>query len=164
MSHKHPSLGADLGQCCRHGFTKASGKDQIILAAVQLSTHPAGAVHDPSRREFRNEQVLGPLAIELQQVDLVDPDVGEHVSHGHASPEGFWYDQDEHEWVMVLQGAARLQLEDRTIDLGHGDYINLPAHTKHRVQWTTTDQPTIWLAIFYKSLAFPTFDIPVSNE
>ena len=73
------------------------------------------------------------------------------VSHGHASPEGFWYDQDEHEWVMVLQGAARLQLEDRTIDLGPGDHINLPAHTKHRVEWTTNDQPTIWLAVFYKS-------------
>ena len=86
------------------------------------------------------------------------------VSHGHASPEWFWYDQDEHEWVMVLQGSARLQLEDRTLELGPGDYINLPAHTKHRVQWTTNDQPTIWLAIFYKSLAFPAFDIPVSNE
>ena len=73
------------------------------------------------------------------------------VSHGHASPEGFWYDQDEHEWVMVLQGSARLQLEDRTLELGPGDYINLPAHIKHRVQWTTNDQPTIWLAIFYKS-------------
>ena len=85
------------------------------------------------------------------------------VSHGHASPEGFWYDQDEHEWVMVLQGAARLQLEDRTIDLGPGDYINLPAHTKHRVQWTTTDQPTIWLAIFYKPQAPPTFDIRAAN-
>jgi cupin 2 domain-containing protein len=42
------------------------------------------------------------------------------VSHSHASPEGFWYDQDDHEWVVVLQGAARLQLEDRTIDLGPG--------------------------------------------
>ena len=73
------------------------------------------------------------------------------VSHGHASPEGFWYDQDEHEWVVVLQGAARLQIEDRTIDLGPGDHINLPAHTKHRVEWKTTDQPTIWLAVFYKS-------------
>ena len=73
------------------------------------------------------------------------------VSHGHASPEWFWYDQDEHEWVMVLQGSARLQLEDRTLELGPGDYINLPAHTKHRVEWTTPDQPTIWLAIFYKS-------------
>ena len=73
------------------------------------------------------------------------------VSYGHASPEGFWYDQDEHEWVMVLQGAARLQLEGKTVDLGPGDHINLPAHTKHRVEWTTNDQPTIWLAIFYKS-------------
>ena len=85
------------------------------------------------------------------------------VSHGHASPEGFWYDQDDYEWVMVLQGAARLQLEDRTIDLGPGDYINLPAHTKHRVEWTTNDQPTIWLAIFYKPQAPPTFDIRAAN-
>jgi cupin 2 domain-containing protein len=85
------------------------------------------------------------------------------VSHGHASPEGFWYDQDDYEWVMVLQGAARLQLEDRTIDLGPGDHINLPAHTKHRVEWTTNDQPTIWLAIFYKPQAPPTFDIRAAN-
>ena len=86
------------------------------------------------------------------------------ISDGHTSPKGPWYDKDEHEWVVVLQGSARLQLVDRTIELGAGDYINLPAHTKHRVQWTTYDQPTTWLAIFCKSLAFPTFDIPVSNE
>jgi cupin 2 domain-containing protein len=73
------------------------------------------------------------------------------VTLGQQSPKGFWYDQDEHEWVVVLQGAARLQLEDKTIELGPGDHINLPAHTKHRVEWTTTDQPTIWLAVFYKS-------------
>jgi cupin 2 domain-containing protein len=85
------------------------------------------------------------------------------VSHGHASPEGFWYDQDEHEWVVVLQGAARLQLEDKTVNLGPGDHINLPAHTKHRVEWTTNDQPTIWLAIFYKPQAPPTFDIRAAN-
>ena len=71
------------------------------------------------------------------------------VSHGHASPEGFWYDQDEHEWVMVLQGAARLQLEDKTVDLRPGDHINLPAHTKHRVEWTKRDEQTVWLAVFY---------------
>lgn len=47
------------------------------------------------------------------------------VSHGHASLEGFWYDQDEHEWVTVLQGSARLQLEDRTIELVPGDYIRV---------------------------------------
>ena len=84
-------------------------------------------------------------------IQAADVRIERIVSYGHASPEGFWYDQDEHEWLVVLQGAARLQLEDRTVDLGRGDHINLPAHTKHQVEWTTNDQPTIWLAIFYKS-------------
>lgn len=72
------------------------------------------------------------------------------VSHGHASPDGFWYDQNEHEWVIVLQGAARLQFEDSVVELKLGDFVNIPAHKKHRVEWTTPDGPTIWLAVFYK--------------
>lgn len=72
------------------------------------------------------------------------------VSHGHTSPDGFWYDQDQHEWVIVLQGAARLRFEDRIVELKPGDFVNIPAHRKHRVDWTTRDEPTIWLAVFYK--------------
>ena len=76
------------------------------------------------------------------------------VSTGQTSPENFWYDQDENEWVVVLQGSAVLsvQNEDGTItktELNSGDYINLPAHTKHRVDYTDTKTETIWLAIFY---------------
>jgi cupin 2 domain-containing protein len=71
------------------------------------------------------------------------------VSHGHASPEGFWYDQDQHESVVVLKGAARLRFEDETIELKPGDFIAIPAHKKHRVDWTTPDEPTIWLAVHY---------------
>src|SRR5258708_27007507 len=71
------------------------------------------------------------------------------VSHGHASPEGFWYDQDQHEWVLVLKGAARLQFGDETVEMKPGDFVNIPAHKKHRVNWTTPDEPTIWLAVFY---------------
>ena len=73
------------------------------------------------------------------------------ISKGHASPNGFWYDQSEHEWVIVLQGEALLQLEGETepVRLRSGDYINLPAHVKHRVEWTDTDVETIWLAVFY---------------
>ena len=71
------------------------------------------------------------------------------VSHGHASPDGFWYDQDRHEWVIVLKGAARLRFEDEMIELRPGDYVNIPAHRKHRVEWTTPDEPTVWLAVFY---------------
>ena len=71
------------------------------------------------------------------------------VSHGHASPAGFWYDQEQHEWVTVLKGAARLQFEDQVIEMKPGDFVNIPAHKKHRVEWTTTDEPTIWLAVHY---------------
>jgi cupin 2 domain-containing protein len=71
------------------------------------------------------------------------------VSHGHASPDGFWYDQDENEWVLIVQGAARLQFENETIELKPGDWINIAAHRKHRVEWTSPNELTIWLAVFY---------------
>jgi len=73
-------------------------------------------------------------------------------SHGHASPEGFWYDQAEHEWVVVLKGAARLRFEDESsaIELKPGDSLNIAAHRRHRVEWTTPEEPTVWLAVHYK--------------
>jgi cupin 2 domain-containing protein len=73
------------------------------------------------------------------------------ISDGHASPEGFWYDQDQHEWVVVLTGAARLRFEDDTVELKPDDFVNIPAHRKHRVEWTTPDEPTVWLAVFYRT-------------
>ena len=75
------------------------------------------------------------------------------VSHGHVSPDGFWYDQDQHEWVIVLRGAARIRFEDRTIEMKPGDFVNIPAHQKHRVEWTTPAESTIWLAVFYGEAA-----------
>lgn len=71
------------------------------------------------------------------------------VSFGNVSPEGFWYDQGQHEWVLVIQGAARLQFEDQTLEMKSGDFVNIPAHKKHRIAWTTPDEPTIWLAVHY---------------
>ena len=71
------------------------------------------------------------------------------VSTGHASPPDFWYDQEQDEWVLVLKGAARLRYadDDRTVDLMPGDFVNIPAHRKHRVEWTM--DTTIWLAVHY---------------
>lgn len=73
------------------------------------------------------------------------------VSFGHASPDGYWYDQVENEWVILLQGQARLRIDGQAdaMELGVGDYVNIPAHQRHRVEWTTPGQPTIWLAVFY---------------
>jgi cupin 2 domain-containing protein len=73
------------------------------------------------------------------------------VSHGHASAAGFWYDQDQDEWVLVLRGAARLRFEgqDRLCEMKPGDFLNIPAHARHRVEWTTPDEPTVWLALHH---------------
>ena len=75
------------------------------------------------------------------------------ISHGQSSPEGFWYDQDDHEWVLLLQGAAKLRFENpaTVFDLIPGMHVLVPAHTRHRVDWTDQTQTTIWLAIYYGS-------------
>lgn len=84
---------------------------------------------------------------------------GEHVrierivSYGHASPPGFWYDQPQHEWVIVLRGRARLRVGDEVVELEPGGFVNIPAHVKHRVEWTAAGEPTIWLAVHYAARA-----------
>jgi cupin 2 domain-containing protein len=73
------------------------------------------------------------------------------ISQSHATTEGEWYDQDKNEWVLVLKGNAGLLFEgnDKTIIMKTGDYINIPAHRKHRVEWTDPEEETIWLAVHY---------------
>jgi cupin 2 domain-containing protein len=73
------------------------------------------------------------------------------VSQGHCSPQVFWYDQDEHEWVIVLQGDAVIQFEGdaESVELRPGSYVNIPAHARHRVVKTSPTQQTVWLAIHY---------------
>jgi cupin 2 domain-containing protein len=73
------------------------------------------------------------------------------VSRGHASPEGFWYDQPRNEWVMVVKGEAVLRFEQsgHTIRMKPGDHVNIIAGERHRVDWTSGSEDTIWLAVFY---------------
>lgn len=71
------------------------------------------------------------------------------VSRGHVTAEGYWYDQDWDEWVILLQGQAVIVYEqdNQRIRLNPGDYLLIPAHTRHRVDWTAADVDTVWLAI-----------------
>ena len=72
------------------------------------------------------------------------------VSLGHTSPDFGWYDQDENEWVVVLEGSGTILFENGIeCVLNKGDYLNIPAHTKHKVAETAPDNITIWLAVFY---------------
>jgi cupin 2 domain-containing protein len=72
------------------------------------------------------------------------------VSWGQATPPGEWYDQDSHEWVVLLAGSACLRFEagpDQV--LRPGDHLLIPAHRRHRVEWTDPTRPTVWLALHY---------------
>ena len=72
------------------------------------------------------------------------------VSHGHASPPGFWYDQEQTEWVAIVKGRARLRFADgATVELGVGDHLTIRPHERHRIEWTTPDEETVWLAVFF---------------
>lgn len=73
------------------------------------------------------------------------------VSDGHTSADSFWYDQSKAEWVMLLQGRAEIEYADgRSVRLKPGDYVTIPAHEKHRVSFTSTDEKTVWLAVHYQ--------------
>jgi cupin 2 domain-containing protein len=73
------------------------------------------------------------------------------VSFGQASPPGSWYDQNQAEWVLLLTGAARLRFADEPEPrpLAPGDWVEIAAHRRHRVEWTDPARTTVWLAVFH---------------
>ena len=95
----------------------------------------------PDRAHEHITQIAGSPEVRIERI----------VSYGQSSPEGFWYDQGWNEWVIVLSGSAGLlfegEAEPRT--LNPGDYVEIPPHRRHRVAWTASETPTIWLAVHY---------------
>jgi cupin 2 domain-containing protein len=107
--------------------------------------------------ETQSQNLLSPLPSNLPKELVETLAENKHVrierivSTGHASPHGFWYDQEEAEWVVVLKGEAKLLFEGepQPVHLKPGDHVTIPAHRRHRVEWTTPNEPTVWLAVFY---------------
>lgn len=99
------------------------------------------------------QQIPAPLPAEISESLMASGPVRIEriVSRGHVSAAGFWYDQNENEWVLLVQGEARLRFKegDRVVHLTPGAYVNIAAHVQHRVDWTKADGETIWLAVFY---------------
>ncbi|MGE7991549.1 cupin domain-containing protein [Pseudomonas sp. NPDC089554] len=109
-----------------------------------------------------------PLANLFSQLAPLAPDAAEQVddllqrpglrierivSSGQCSPPGFWYDQAEGEWIVLLSGRAGLRLEHEADIrvLEPGDCLDIPAHCRHRVEWTEAGSATVWLAVFYSA-------------
>ena len=98
-------------------------------------------------------RISGALADEQITTLLEGPNIRIEriVSHGHSSPPGFWYDQDRPEWVIVIAGSAAVLFEGEPAPraLKRGDYLHIPAHARHRVEWTDKNEPTIWIAVHH---------------
>lgn len=106
-----------------------------------MSTHNLFANLHPEAVEEQFSTLLSRPGLKIERI----------VSTGQASPPGFWYDQDEGEWVLLLAGEAKLIIEDEAVprDLLPGDFVDLPPHCRHRVEWTDPAVPTVWLAVYY---------------
>jgi cupin 2 domain-containing protein len=106
------------------------------------------------------DDVEGRLAAELVDVlvDRASVRVERIISTGHATPPGDWYDQDQDEWVVVLRGSAELRFEGdaEAYVMRVGDHLVIPAHRRHRVEWTDPREPTVWLAVYYSGAGSPT--------
>ena len=89
-----------------------------------------------------SEKLAGSATIRIERI----------VSRGQASPPGFWYDQEWAEWVVVLKGQATLRFDGRpaAVEMGPGDWMDIPPHARHRVEWTDPEQDTVWLAVHYR--------------
>ena len=72
------------------------------------------------------------------------------ISQGHVSPDNFWYDQDKNEFVLLISGSAKISFENEGIvEIIPGDYFIIPAHKKHRVEFTQPAEKTIWLTLYF---------------
>lgn len=92
----------------------------------------------------REEQIIELMAHEGIRIERI-------VSNGQASPPGYWYEQPQAEWVLLLQGEAQLRFEDEAAPrvLKPGDFVEIAPRRRHRVEFTHPQLPTVWLAVHY---------------
>jgi cupin 2 domain-containing protein len=122
-------------------YGAAGGKDAMAMTGQRSGQRVAGNLlaDVPSMGDLEIVEVLaGGAGWRVERI----------LSQGHKSPDGFWYDQVQDEWVTIVSGAARLRFADgRVLEMTAGDYVQIPAHCRHRVDWTDPDRVTIWLAV-----------------
>jgi cupin 2 domain-containing protein len=147
---------AKLDNVAGHLAHRAVGFEETerLVAFRKALGPPAPAAAAPARGGHIADDIPAALPEELVTVLVAGAGARAEriVSRGHASPPGFWYDQPEDEWVIVLSGAARLEIEGaggiEPVELRAGSFVELPRHTRHRVAWTDPAVNTIWLALF----------------
>ncbi len=150
LTHGDPELREALSACSHHqqvvelarchGFEigRRWGDEGPVHAGSE-SNLLAGPLPDPG--EERTTTLLSLPGFRLEVIH----------SCSACSPEGFWYDQSNHEWVLLLQGSARLQFADEPCprELNRGDMLLIEPRRRHRVVATDPAPGTVWLALFW---------------
>ena len=137
----------------KNGFRKPHTLNPITL----LAAHYNKVINSLKEMDFIKRNIFRDIPHDLPE-ELVEiiaerntTKIVRIVSKGQNSPADFWYDQAKNEFVMLLRGKAGLVFEgeNNVITMEPGDYINIPAHAKHRVEWTDLIENTVWLAVYY---------------
>ena len=120
--------------------------DRFVSCSGPTRTLQSGSLFEQIPRELPEELIQTLYSAEQIRIERI-------VSRGQASPEGFWYDQEQAEFVLLVTGSAGLRIEgrDEILVLKPGDYLNIDAHLKHRVEWTHAECDTVWLAVHLPS-------------
>jgi cupin 2 domain-containing protein len=155
LSESQPAVRNALRACDQHHEVVALAAQHGFEIGRRWGDSPATSTHPAERPSDQNNlfSSLCPPAGE-ERVDRLIEGPGWRLERIHSclasSPEGFWYDQAETEWVMVLRGSAQLQFEDeqQPRDLCVGDSLLIAPHRRHRVVTTDPDPGTLWLALF----------------
>lgn len=97
----------------------------------------------PAAGQERSELLLETNGLRLERIH----------SCAAATPDDHWYDQSETEWVLLLQGSARLRFEDepQPRNLVAGDALLISPNRRHRVDRTDPAPGTLWLALFLEA-------------
>lgn len=126
--------------------------DMPALPAIASGTY--GAELDDNAIGWGNLFTGVPAVLQDERIECLaasaDTRILRIVSIGHVTPPGTWYDQPDTEWVVLLQGQATLRFEKEGLRaLQAGDFLTIPAGSRHRVEWTSSDPAAIWLAVHY---------------
>ena len=150
LSEADPSLRQALRDCSNHHAVVELARSRGFEIGRRWGET------DPPRKSEAN-LLAAPCPLEGQEISVVLMDQKNwRLERIHsclaASPEGFWYDQEEHEWLTLLQGSALLELDGETVpvEICRGDSLLIPAHQRHRLLATDPAPGTVWLALFWR--------------
>jgi cupin 2 domain-containing protein len=124
-----------------YGLSSSAGDKQMSEIEVRNIFDSVSMAAGPRSESI--EEILVRSRLKIERI----------VSHAHRSPPGFWYVQTWNEWVIVLSGSAKLRFEDEAEVrcITAGDYVFIPAKKRHRVDWTSETEPTVWLAVHFEA-------------